>query len=143
VHIMVFSLRTGLELAAILQFGIALLNLALNRIMGWKDDLARMPLLVREVHQVHSWFISATLLIFAVLTWLFAEAFASSADPIHHWLAAAIGLFWGFRVVLQVAYYSPSHWRGRPGRTLIHALLLLIYGGFALVYLTAGLRQIK
>jgi hypothetical protein len=133
-----FDLRTALELAAILQAGIAILNLALNRIMRWREDLARMPLLIREVHQVHSWFISITLLLFAVLTWHFAADFAAGTNPVCRWLAAGIAFFWGFRVLLQVVYYSSTHWRGRSGRTLIHISLLAIYGEFALAYLLAA-----
>jgi hypothetical protein len=135
-----FDLRTALLLAAILQFAIAILNLGLNRIMGWKEDLDRMPLLIREVHQVHAWFISVTLAIFATITWRFAGDFASGTNPICRWLAMGIGLFWALRVVLQVAYYSSSHWRGKAGRTAIHISLLLIYGEFAAAYLMAAMR---
>ena len=48
------SLELPLRIAAAMQLTIAVLNLALNRMMGWRDDLARMPLLLREVHQVHT-----------------------------------------------------------------------------------------
>jgi len=37
-----------------------------------------------------------------------------------------------------VTYYSGSHWRGRLGRTASHITLLLLYSGFAAVYLFAG-----
>jgi hypothetical protein len=131
------EMRAVLQFAAFLQLSIALLNLALNRIMGWREDLNRMPLLLREVHQVHAWFISVTLAIFAVLTWWFSSEMAGGTEMVCRWLAAGIGGFWGFRTVLQVAYYSSSHWRGRSGRTVIHIALLVIYGGFALVYLSA------
>lgn len=125
-------------LAAVLQLAVAALNLFLIRIFKWREDLARMPLLLREVVQVHAWFISITLAIFGVLTWRFAPEMASRANPVCRWLAASIGLFWAVRTVLQVAYYSSSHWRGKPGRTLIHGVLLMMYGGFALLYLWAA-----
>ena len=48
---------------AVAQMFIALLNLALVRIMGWETELTRLRLLIREVFQVHSWFISATVAI--------------------------------------------------------------------------------
>src|SRR5207247_10968322 len=108
------------------------------RLLGWKEDLARMPLLLREVFQVHAWFISVTLAIFAVMTWRFADEMASGPNAACRWLAAAIGLFWALRTVLQVTYYSNSHWRGRPGRTLAQITFLLLYGGFACCYLWAA-----
>ena len=129
------NLTPWLRLAAAAQLGIALLNLALPRIMRWREDLNHLPLLIREVFHVHTWFISVTLTIFAVMTWRFAAEMTTNA--VCRWLAAGIGFFWTLRTMLQVGYYSSSHWRGRPGRTAIHVLLLLIYGGFAFVYMAA------
>lgn len=131
-------LEVGLLLAAAGQASIALLNLSLVRLMRWEADLQRMPLLVREVFRVHAWFISITLTIFAALTWRFVGDLAAGTEPIYRWLAAAIGVFWAVRAVLQVTYYSSSHWRGIPSRTLAHVVLLLVYSGFGAVYLAAA-----
>jgi len=128
-----------LQIAAALQLAVALLNLFLVRLLNWEDDLKRMPLLLREVFRVHAWFISITLSIFAAITWRFAAEMGNGADPVCQWLAAGIGMFWAIRTVLQVAYYSRSHWLGRPTRTLVHILLLFLYGGLAGVYLGAAL----
>ena len=135
----ILNLIPWLRLAAAVQLGIALLNLALPRIMQWRDDLNRLPLLIREVFHVHAWFISVTLAIFAVITWRFAGEMTTNAAC--RWLATGIGLFWALRTVLQIGYYSSSHWRGQPGRTLIHITLLLIYGGFAVVYLLVAIAK--
>jgi len=141
-RILIENLALGLQFAGFAQLGIALLNLFIPRLLQWKEDLARMPLLLREVFQVHAWFISVTLVIFAVMTWRFAGEMASGTNEVGRWLAAGIGLFWALRTVLQVTYYSASHWRGRPGRTVSHVTLLLLYGGFAAVYLLAGLKSL-
>jgi len=132
------NLRGFLILAAALQLGIAALNLFLVPLLKWKADVARMPLLVREVFYVHAWFISVTLAIFAVLTLRFSEEMALGGNVVARWLAVGIAFFWAIRTVLQVAYYSSSHWRGQPGRTAIHVVLLLLYGGFATTYFCAG-----
>ena len=81
-------LELGLRAAAIAQFGIALLNLSLVRVMKWKPDLDRLPLLIREVFQVHLIFISVTVATFAVLTWRFAREMATGTIPVAVWLAA-------------------------------------------------------
>jgi hypothetical protein len=135
-------LRTHLDLflraAAIVQLAVAILNLGLIRIMRWKNDLERMPLLIREVFHIHCIFISLTLSIFAVLTWRFADDIASAANPIAIWLAAAIGLFWVVRSLMQWLHYSPSHWRGDSMRTAIHFVLFFGYGALATVYFAAA-----
>jgi hypothetical protein len=132
------ALTTALQCAAALQLGIATLNLFLVPLLRWQDELARMPLLLREVFHVHAWFISLTLALFAVLTWRFANDMTGAANLLAHWLAAGIGSFWAIRTVLQVTYYSSSHWRGQPARTVAHIVLLLVYGGLAAAYLFAA-----
>jgi len=133
-----FSLMLLLRAAATLQLAVAVMNLFLVPLLKWKEVVARMPLLLREVFQVHAWFISVTLALFAVMTWRFAGEMAGGANPVCRWLAAGIGGFWAIRTVLQVAYYSSSHWRGQTGRTVAHVVLLIVYGGFAGTYLWAA-----
>ena len=128
------TLSTLLRIAAAAQLAIALLNLFLVRLLDWKADLDRLPLLLREVFHVHCWFISITPGIFGVMTLRFADAMAASSNETCRWLTAGIGIFWAIRTVLQVTYYSRSHWRGRPVRTAMHVALLATYGGLALVY---------
>ena len=133
-------LSWALQVVAFLQIGIAILNLFLVRILRWQEELARVDLLLREVFQIHAWFISISLAIFGVMTRRFAGEVASGADPVVRWLAGAIGIFWATRAVLQVTYYSRSHWRRNARRTVIHFLLLITYSGFAGVYLLCAFR---
>ncbi len=130
-------LAIALQVSAALQLCIATLNLFLVPLLRWQEEIARMPLLLREVFHVHAWFISVTLTLFAVLSWRFAADIAGQGNLLAHWLAAGIGFFWVIRTILQVTYYSSSHWRGQPGRTAIHVVLLLLYGGFGAVYFVA------
>src|SRR5438105_2118678 len=132
------SLDLLLRTAALVQFAVAILNLFLIRIMKWKPDLERAPLLVREVFRIHVVFISITLSIFGALSWRFADEIARAASPLAIWLAVAIGLFWFVRSVMQWLYYSASHWRGNSLRTLIHWALFFGYGAMAVVYFAAA-----
>src|ERR1700722_12934918 len=127
-------LPTLLRIVAAAQIGLSILSLCLPRILDWKADIARMPLLVRQVFEIHSWFIALTLAIWGVLTWRFAPEMAQASTPIAQWLCAAIGIFWGVRCVLQWTHYSISHWRGNPIRTVIHWTLFFGYGAWAALY---------
>lgn len=130
-----------LRAAAITQLAVALLNLTLARIMKWKPDLARMPLLLREVFRIHVQFISITLAIFGVLTWRFAGEIAGAATPLATWLAMSIAVFWAIRSAMQWLHYSSVHWRGIPTRTAVHWALFLGYGALAAVYFIAAARS--
>lgn len=132
------NLELLLRLAAVAQLGVALLNLFLIRIMKWRTDLNAAPLLIREVFQIHLYFISITLAIFGALTWRFAREIATAAHPICAWLALGIGGFWAIRSVMQWSHYSAVHWRGDQLRTAIHWMLFLGYGAFAAVYFIAA-----
>ena len=129
-----------LKVCAAAQIAVAVLNLFLVRLLGWRADLDRISLLPRQVFQVHLWFISMTLLIFGVLTWRFVDDFADGTNAVAVWLAGAIALFWGLRTVLQVTYYSRKHWQGRRPQTVAHIMLLLAYAGMTITYGTVALR---
>jgi hypothetical protein len=131
---LIFFLRA----AALVQFSVAILNLFLIRIMNWKPDLDRAPLLIREVFRIHIFFISITLTIFAVLTWQFANEIATATNPIAIWLASAIAVFWLVRSIMQWSHYSANHWRGYALRTAIHWMLFLGYGAIAGTYFVAA-----
>jgi hypothetical protein len=131
-------LEIALRGAAVAQFAVAILNLFLIRIMKWKPDLERAPLIIREVFRIHVVFISITLSIFGALTWRFAYEIARASSPLAIWLAVAIGLFWLIRSAMQWLHYSANHWRGNALRTAIHWALFLGYGAMATVYLAAA-----
>ncbi len=133
-------LPTLLRVGAIGQIAVALLNSRLVWLLRWESAVAEMPLLVREVFQVHAWFISITLLIFASFTLRFAAVM--DVDPACRWMAGGMGIFWGIRTWMQVFYYDASHWRGKARETKIHALLLFAYSGLAATYLVASHRSI-
>ena len=132
------SLELALRAVAVAQFAVAILNLFLIRIMKWKPDLERAPLIIREVFRIHVVFISITLSIFGALTWRFAYEIARASSPLTIWLAVAIGLFWLIRSAMQWLHYSANHWQGDALRTVIHWALFLGYGAMATVYLAAA-----
>jgi hypothetical protein len=129
-----------LRLGALVQIGVAILDLALIRIMKWQSDLDRVSLLVREVFQIHIYFLAITLAVFGVLTWRFAAEIATASHPLCVWLAITIGTFWAIRSVMQWSHYSAVHWRGDRLRTGIHWALFLGYGGLAIAYFSAAAK---
>ncbi|QIF05533.1 hypothetical protein [Roseimicrobium sp. ORNL1] len=134
--------RTHLELflriVAVAQFSLVIANLFIARILGWKPEIDRMSLLVREVFIIHSWFITITLAIWTVLTWRFAHEMAHAPTELSRWLCWAMAGFWGIRCAAQWLHYSPSHWRGIPSRTFFHWLFFLGYGTWTAVYALAA-----
>ena len=133
-------MKEALYIAAAAQLAVAVLNLFLVRIMKWEESVARMPQLVREVFHVHAWFITITLVIFGVVTIRFAGELAAGTNDLGRWLAAGIGIFWLIRWLMQFFYYNSSHWRGKRAETIVHIVLIFLYGSFAGVYLLAAFQ---
>jgi hypothetical protein len=137
---MINDLTLALQICGWLQLFICCLNLFLPAIMRWHEDLNRLPLLIKEVFFVHSWFISLLTAIFASMTLKFGQEMFNGSNLACTYLAAMIGAFWLFRTILQVTYYSSSHWRGNRRRTLIHIACLLVYGGVSSTYIFAAIQ---
>ena len=133
-------MKEALYIAASAQLAVAVLNLFLVRIMKWKESVARMPQLVREVFHVHAWFITITLAIFGVVTIRFAGELATGTNDLGRWLTAGIGIFWLIRWLMQFFYYDSSHWRGKRAETIVHIALIFLYGSLAGVYLLAAFQ---
>jgi len=137
------SIEWLLRAAAAAQLVVAVVNFSTARLLNWREPLERMPPLLREVFWVHAWFVSLVLVIFAVMALRFGSEMAGGSNAACAWLAAAIGIVWGLRTLVQVAYYSPAHWRGHTGRTFIHVFLLVVYGGMSVTYLVAASRWFR
>ena len=133
-------MKEALYIAAAAQLSVAVLNLFLVRIMKWEEEVARMAQLVREVFHVHAWFISITLAIFGVVTIRFAGELAAGTNDLGRWLAAGIGVFWLIRWLMQFFYYDSSHWRSKRAETIVHIVLIFLYGSLAGVYLLAAFQ---
>lgn len=126
--------------AAIGQIIIAGINLRLDKILHWDTELTTLSDLLREVFTVHKWFITITLLIFGITTIRFATDIGAANYEMTRWFAAGVGIFWAIRTIIQWAFYSTDHWKGNPGRTVVHWILTICYGGCAATYLTAAFQ---
>ena len=54
------------------------------------------------------------------------------------WFAAGVALFWSLRTVIQRFLFGCEHRRGKRRETVVHWILTVGYGGFAVVYLAAA-----
>ncbi|MEO0415141.1 MAG: hypothetical protein AAF226_09345 [Verrucomicrobiota bacterium] len=126
--------------AAVGQLMIAVINLRLDKMLKWDQDLKNVPQLLQEVFVVHKWFITLTLIIFGVITIRFAGDIAEARYEMTRWFAAGVGGFWAIRTLIQWFFYGWEHWRGKAKETVIHWILTIAYGGAATVYLVAAFR---
>jgi len=127
----------ALWIAGFVQLAIALANFVLPRKLNYRENLARLTPMVRQIFIVHSGYIVGIVVLFAAITFGFAPELAGGRG-LGRFLAASIAVFWACRLPLQVFYYdSELRRRNRASDVAITlALLFLVvtYGAAALVH---------
>jgi len=124
-------LELNLRAAGLLLTVLGLAHVWFPRRFRWKEELAAISPLTRQIHFVHNAYIGLTVTMNGLLCLLFAP------DLIEHSHLAIVILlgmsfFWGSRLIVQCMIYDPSHWRGKPFETRVHVLFIFLWS-----YLTA------
>ncbi len=125
------SLETHLRIAGALLLLLAAAHPFFPKILGWKEDLAKLTLINRQIFLVHVGFIMLILVLFGVLTLGFAADLVAPSR-LAAVVLAGLALFWGLRLLTQQLVYDRSHWRGHRRNTVLHILASLLW-----CYLTA------
>ena len=107
------------RIVGMLMAGLVIVNLFVPRHLRWREELARLSLVNRQIVQVHSAFIVLTLLLLSALLLTSAESLAEPS-PLSRALLGGLTIFWTARLLAQWCFYSPEVWRGDAFRTTVH-----------------------
>lgn len=126
-------MTTHLDLIGVALISIALAHAVFPRRFAWKEELASLSLMNRQMMKVHSFFIALAVLLMGLL------CLTSAADLIGTVLgrkiALGLGVFWGVRLLVQLFGYSPRLWRGKRLETVLHLALTVLWAYFTAVFL--------
>lgn len=125
-----------LRIAGALQIALALLHLTFPRRFQWKEELARLSPLNRQIFQVHTFFICVVLVLIGTLSLLAPETLLEPTR-LSRLVLGGFATFWGLRVLCQWFVYDASLWRGQTFNTVMHALFSLLWLYLTAVYLGA------
>ena len=81
-----------------LHFGVLIASALVPQVLDWRDELARVSKLTRQLVWTHGAFIVLTIIAFGVLSIANASSL-TSGDPLARSLAGFISVFWGARLV--------------------------------------------
>lgn len=96
---------SALWVAGMIQVAIALANFVLSGKLKYRENLARVEPIIRQIFLVHSGYIVGIVLLFAAVTFGFTTELASG-HGLGRFLAASMAVFWFCRVPLQLFYYD-------------------------------------
>jgi hypothetical protein len=100
-------LTSSLQLAGLVQLIIAVANFFAPAKLHYRENLAKVSPIIRQIFTVHSVYIVLVLLAFALICLLFPGDLLG-ADRLGKFLCGFLALFWDLRVVLQFFYYDKT-----------------------------------
>jgi hypothetical protein len=129
-------LLLNLRMVGLIMAALAVLNLFVPRRFHWREEMARLSLLNRQIFQVHAAFL---ILLLALLSALLLTCSAALLEPTRLSRAMLIGLtiFWTLRMLMQWFYYSPEIWRGHRFNTAMHCVFSLTWVYVSAVFAAA------
>jgi hypothetical protein len=125
------ALALHLRIVGVLMALLVVVNLFVPGRFNWREELARLSLLNRQIVVAHMVFIVLVVALTSALLLTSAEALL---EPSRLSRAVLFGLtvFWGLRMLMQWFFYSPRVWRGNRFHTVMHVLFSLAW-----IYVTA------
>jgi hypothetical protein len=128
-------LEPYLWVAGVLHGLVAASNLAAARIFRYREEMAKVTPVVREVFLVQNLYIMATVATFGVLCIRFAPELAGRS-ALGQFLSGFLAIFWGARVIIQLVVYDRGVRRSRPVADLaLLATFVYLSGLFAVAAL--------
>ncbi|HVU98492.1 MAG TPA: hypothetical protein VHE34_24880 [Puia sp.] len=131
-------LELNLQIIGGVLLGLALLHGIFPKYFRWKEELARMSLINRQMMQVHSFFLALALFLVGLLCLRSAHLLVGTS--LGKDICLGLGIFWGARLLVQFFGYSPENWRGKGFETAVHVVFILCWSYFSMVFLLAGWR---
>jgi hypothetical protein len=107
------TLQSSIQLAGALQLVIAAANFFAPTILHYRENLAKVSPIIRQIFTVHSVYIILVLIGFGLICLLFPNDLCG-ASPLGKFLCGFLAVFWGLRVVLQFTYYDRAVKKEHP-----------------------------
>ncbi len=107
----------------------------LPKIFNFRENLAKVSPLIRQIFIVHSIYITLVLMLFSSLSFFFAPELAGKSR-LGHLLCCFIAFFWSLRVPIQLFYYDSKTKKEHPVENVAVTFALLF---LASVYIIAAI----
>ena len=127
-------MEAQLKIIGVLLTALALVHIKFPKYFNWKNELASLSLINRQIIYVHTFFIAFAVFLIGLL------CITSSGELVHTTLgkkvALGIGCFWVARLFVQFFCYSAKLWKGKMFETIIHIFFSLLWAYLSVVFIT-------
>jgi hypothetical protein len=125
-------ITTHLSIIGWMLIMLATIHIAFPKYFKWKEDLASLSLINREMMQVHTFFIALTVFGMGILCIVSADELITT--PLGKKLLLGLAIFWTIRLVMQLFVYSAKLWKGKVFETVIHILFTFLWIYLSVVF---------
>jgi hypothetical protein len=127
------SVYVHLKVVGVLLVALGLAHSLFGRYFNWKQELAPLSLLTRQVFQVHGFFIALVVAMMGVCSLFYTTALLASGDLSRVVLSGFL-IFWLSRLAIQLFVYDPAIWRGRRFYAFMHVVFTIFWIYVVLTY---------
>jgi hypothetical protein len=121
-----------LEIVGWLMIALSLIHIGFPRYFQWREELARLSLINKQMMMVHTFFLALFLMLMGLLCVVYAEQIADTL--LGKRISFGMCLFWLIRLIFQVFVYSRDLWRGKTFETTMHVIFLVVWTYFTIVF---------
>ena len=126
-----------LHIVGVLFVCLAFAHVGFPRYFDWKKELAPLSLINRQMMQVHALFIAIIVFLIGLLCLTSAQDLITTS--LGRRIAFALGLFWAFRLLVQLFGYAPELWKGKTFETIVHVVFSCVWCYVSVVFLSVAL----
>lgn len=136
------TLLAHLRIVGLMMAGLVVVNAFVPRRFHWREEMARLSLLNRQIFEAHAIFLVLTLALFSALLLTCSDALL---EPTRLSRAILIGLtiFWTLRMVMQWGFYSSAIWRGHPFNMTMHYVFSAVWVYVTTVFAAALMHAFR
>ena len=127
------TLTLHVKICGALLIALAALHPFFAKRFRWREELAGVSLLTRQVFWVHCLFIALVLVQFGILSIVFTDVLLQ-CTPLAKIVLGGFVIFWAVRLIAQHLVYSAELWRGHRFNTAMHVLFTALWTYLVAIY---------
>ena len=135
------AVEMHMRIIGLLMLALAAANAALPGRLRWREELARLSLLNRQVFLVHAGFVVLITVLLGSMCVLYARELLEET-PLARAMIIGLGAFWGARFLVQVVLCTRSTWRGSGSDAVLQFFFAGLCGYLAGVCAWALVQQV-
>lgn len=115
-----------LRIVGVVMAGLVVVNVCVPLRFHWREELARVSLVNRQIFEAHTVFLVLTLALLSALLLTCGEALLEPTR-LSRAMLTGLTIFWTLRMLMQWGFFSPKLWRGHPFNTAMHCVFSAIW----------------